>query len=84
LNTDLHASYFFSQADYRQHNSAAGLPLGISYERHGALAGVTYRWKPTLTTKLQYGFFDYDEPTTQRVNNYTAHAVFASLTYSLD
>jgi hypothetical protein len=82
--TDLNASYFFSKADYAQSNDPAGLPVGIAYDRHGALAGVTYRWKPTLSAKLQYGFFNYNEPTTQGSNNYTAHAVFASITYSLD
>lgn len=82
--TDLQASYFFSKADYAQPDTGANLPFGLAYDRHGILAGVTYHWKPSLSTKLQYGFFRYDEPTTGGVNNYTAHAVFASLTYLLD
>lgn len=82
--TDLQASYFYSQANYDQPDTGANTPFGLSYNRHGLLAGVTHQWKPYLSTKLQYGFFDYSDPTTQGVNDYTAHAVFLSLTYSMN
>jgi len=33
-----------------------------------------------LSGNLQYGFFLYDEPSSGHFNNYTAHALFATLT----
>jgi mono/diheme cytochrome c family protein len=81
-STDWHASYSFSKADYSQSNYADGLPLGIEYDRHGLMTGFTRRFKHQLAATLQYGFFRYDEPTSARANNYTAHAIFATLTKS--
>ena len=78
--TDLSASYSFSRADYGQNNAADGLPLGLEYQRHAVLAGVTKRWRKELTTNLQYGFFQYTEPSGGGLNNYTAHGIFATLT----
>lgn len=78
-NTDLTASYAFSRADYAQDNFAAGLPLGINYDWHAVQAGLTRRFK-NVTTNLQYGFYKYAEPTSGGFNDYTAHAVFATLT----
>ena len=34
-----------------------------------------------FSTRLQYGFFYYDEPTLAGFNDYQAHTVVASLTY---
>jgi hypothetical protein len=82
--TEVQGSYYFSKADYGQSNAPGGLPVGLAYDRHGLLAGLTYHWKPTLATKLQYGFFKYNEPSTQHASDYTAHAVFASLTWSMN
>jgi hypothetical protein len=79
--TDLNATYSFSRADFGQNNLAAGLPLGINYTEHGLRAGVTRRWKPNISSNLQYGFYKYDEPTSGGLNNYTAHAIFASMTF---
>jgi hypothetical protein len=76
-------SYFFSKADYEQSNAPGGLPSGLAYDRNGLLAGLTYHWTPALLTKLQYGFFNYNEPATQNANDYTAHAVFVSMTWSM-
>src|SRR5207253_2301008 len=78
--TTLDASYFFSRADYDQSDTAAVFPVGLAYDRHGLTAGLTYHWKPTLSTKLQYGFFKYNEPSSAHATDYTAHAVMASLT----
>jgi len=78
-NTDLMASYTFSRADYAQNNFAAGLPLGINYDWHTVLAGVTRRFK-NMTANLQYAFYQYAEPSSGGFNDYTAHAVFATLT----
>jgi hypothetical protein len=82
-STDLHASYSFSRADYRQSNEANGLPLGIGYDRHALMAGVTRRLLKNMTANLQYGYFRYDEPTSGGANNYRAHAVMASLNINL-
>jgi len=81
--TDLRATYSFSRADYRQDNEAAGLPLGIYYDRHGLLAGLTRKFTQNLNGSLQYGFFRYREPTAAGANDYKAHAIMASLTLKL-
>jgi len=81
--TDWQMSYAFSTADYSQKNETAGWPLGIEYERHGITTGITRRCTKNITTNLQYGFFRYDEPSSGRRNDYTAHAVLASLMISL-
>jgi hypothetical protein len=78
--TDLHASYSFSRARYGQSNETDGLPLGIDYDRHGLVVGVRRQIKKNLTTNLEYGYFRYREPTAGRQNDYTAHAIFATLT----
>jgi mono/diheme cytochrome c family protein len=77
--TELHASYVFSRADYEQNNEAAGLPLGIRYDRRALTVGVTRRLTKNLTGTLQYGYFRYREGTSGGANDYTAHAVLASL-----
>jgi hypothetical protein len=79
-NTDLTANYMFARADYAQNNFAAGLTLGINYDWHTVQAGLTRRFK-NVTTNLQYGFYKYEEPTGGGFNDYTAHAVFATLTF---
>jgi len=79
--TDLHAAYSFSHADYGQNNAADGLPLGLNYTRHGLMVGVTRRLTSYLTSNLRYGFYQYSEPSTGGFNDYTAHGVFATLTF---
>jgi len=78
--TDLTGNYYFSRSDYGQNNFAAGLPVGLDYERHGLMAGVTKRFKK-VTANLQYGWFHYREASSGYQNDYDAHAVFATLTY---
>jgi len=46
-------------------------------------AGVTRRINKHLATTLQYGFYLYDEPSGGQFNNYTAHAVFATVSLIL-
>jgi hypothetical protein len=76
--TDANVSYTFSRADYGQNNQDQSLPLGIAYDQHGLLAGITRRFGKRMTASLQYGFFYYDEPTSGGARDYVAHAVFAS------
>lgn len=82
-NTDLTASYTYSKADFGQANFAEGLPLGLDYELHGIQTGITWRFRKNTTTRLQYGYYNYDEKNTGGWNNYTAHALFAMLTIKL-
>ena len=82
-STDLHASYSFSKADYGQNNEADGLPLGMVYDLHAMQVGVTRRFSKNVTTNFQYGFYNYEEPSSGTVNNYTAHGLFASLTWRM-
>ena len=84
MKTTLHASYFFSQADYDQGGQPGGVPVGLTYARHGLLSGVTCKLQESLSMKLQYGWFNYSEPSTLHANDYNAHAVFAGLTWTLN
>jgi hypothetical protein len=77
--TDVRAAYSFSRADYGQDNIVGGLPLGLSYTRHALTLGLTRRVTNCLSTKFGYGFYQYREPSTGGVNNYTAHGIFATL-----
>jgi hypothetical protein len=76
---DLNATYSFSQADYQQ-NNFEGLPLGLNYTRHGLMAGTNCRLSKNLISSLRYAFYQYDEPSTGGINDYTAHGVFATMT----
>ncbi len=78
--TDLNTGYSFSHSDFRQRNESEGLPLGIVYTMHGLQAGVTRRFKHGISSNVQYGFYQYQEPTSGTTQDYTAHAVFASIT----
>jgi mono/diheme cytochrome c family protein len=82
--TDLTAGYTFSRADFGQDNYADGLPVGMRYDLHGLQAGVISKCTKNLTTRLQYGFYHYDEPTSGGANDYTAHSIFASLSLRFD
>jgi hypothetical protein len=77
--TDVRAAYSFSRADYSQDNIVGGLPLGLSYTRHALTLGLTRKVTNYLSTKLGYGFYQYREPSTGGVNNYTAHGIFATV-----
>ncbi len=81
--TDLQATYSFSRADYRQNNQANGLPLGIYYQLHGLEAGLTRRLGKNVTTQLKYGFYRNNDASSAGANNYTAHALIASLSLRL-
>jgi hypothetical protein len=82
-SADLQATYSFSRADYRQNNQANGLPLGIEYAMHGLEAGLTRRFGKNVTTHLKYGFYRNNEASSAGANNYTAHALMASLNLRL-
>jgi len=83
--TDVMLSYSFSSADYAQDNAgsnpASPPPLGIHYQQHALQAVLSRRVSRNFTTRLQYGFYYYDEPTAAGATNYKAHMILASLTY---
>lgn len=79
-NIDFTASYSFSRANYGQDNFG-GLPLGIDYDWHILQAGVSRRFR-RARANLQYAFYDYEEPSSRGSNDYTAHAVFATISLS--
>jgi len=82
-STDLQATYSYSRGDYKQQNQVLVLPLGIDYARHGLEAGLTRRIGKNLTTRVSYGFYWYNDPSTGGANDYRAHAVLASLNLRL-
>jgi hypothetical protein len=81
--TDLSASYVFSTADFAQGNQAAGLPLGLKYQQQMVQAGLRRHFSKGTTLGVQYRFYHYDEPSGGGLNNFDAHAVFATLTLAL-
>jgi mono/diheme cytochrome c family protein len=82
--TDLSVGYTFSASDFQQDNFNTGLPLGIHYRLNGVQVGLVTRCTKDLTTKLQYGFYQYTEPSSGGANDFTANAVFLSLNWRLN
>lgn len=82
-DTDLFGSYSFSRARFAQRNAVNAVPLGIDYDLHGVQFGISHRVSKNVATSLQYGFFDYAEPTARGFNDYTAHMVFATIAVRL-
>ena len=81
--TDLTAGGNYSRARFAQHNAESGVPLGIDYDLAGLQGGVTHRFSTNLTAALQYGFYNYTEPSAHGFNDYTAHMIFGTLTMRL-
>jgi hypothetical protein len=75
---DLKAGYTFSQSNFGQDNSAAGLPLGLDNTFHSVTAGIVHKLKGNKSISLEYGFYRYQEPTSGGENNYEAHMIFAT------
>ena len=82
-STDVFASYVLSKADYAQNNFADGVPVGIEYQQYGAQVGIARRLGKNISTRLQYNFSYYSEPSSGGANNYRAHGVFGTLTFRL-
>lgn len=79
--TDLFMGYVFSEANYGQDNFTAGQPLGLQYQRHSVQAGISRKFRKNISTKLQYRFDYYDEPSSGGANNYFAHSIFGVLAF---
>jgi hypothetical protein len=78
--TGLQATYNFSRGDYGQHNTA-GVPLGIDFTHQQLLVGLTRRFSDRVSASLRYGFSQYSEPSSNNLNNFTSHGIFATLSY---
>ena len=51
--TDVNAEYTYSRSDNFTDNSAAGLPLGLDYQRHGLLVGLIAVIPPAKYTRAK-------------------------------
>ena len=78
--TDVNVEYTYSRSDNFTDNSAAGLPLGLDYQRHGLLVGLTHRISNHIIARLRYGYYAYDDRSSGGVDNYIAHLASASCT----
>ncbi|HZM04107.1 MAG TPA: c-type cytochrome domain-containing protein [Candidatus Saccharimonadales bacterium] len=78
---ELNAAYSFSTANYGENNAAAGVPLGLDYNRHNLTFGLSKKINPRLSATLRYIFSTYTEPNTGGFNNYTSQGVFATVAY---
>lgn len=78
--TRLDATYTFSQAGYGQNNTVS-LPLGMDFTRHELLVGLSRQFSRRLSGALRYGFSQYSEPSNGNMNDFTAHGIFATLSY---
>jgi hypothetical protein len=79
--SDAFAAYGFSKSDYGQSNYAEGLPLGMEFTRQSVSLGLSRRISAACAVTVRYGYYQYDEPSSGGVNDYTAHGVFATLNY---
>jgi hypothetical protein len=78
--TDLNVEYTYSRSDNFTDNSANGLPLGLDFQRHGLLVGLTRRISDHLIARLRYGYYAYNETSNGGISDYTAHLASASCT----
>jgi hypothetical protein len=78
--TDFTVEYSYSRSDNFTDNSAAGLPLGLNFQRHAVQAGISRKIGKNVIARLRYGFYSYDESSTGGINDYTAHLTSASCT----
>jgi hypothetical protein len=78
--TDVNVEYTYSRSDNFTDNSADGLPLGLDYQRHGLIVGLTRKITNHLTARLRYGWYEYNETSTSGISDYIAHLGSASCT----
>lgn len=79
--TRLQTTYAFSHANYSEDNAAEGGPLGLDFTRYELLVGLTREITKRLSAGLRYRFSEYSEPSSGNANNFTAHGIFATVTY---
>ena len=81
--TVINASYSFSKAGYGQDNAADGLPLGLDYTQQRVTFGFNRKLGEHVTVGATYRFYDYQEPSTGGLNDFTAHGIFAVMGISM-
>lgn len=81
--TTLFLSYVFSEANYGIRLLAAGLPVGNQYQQHAVQAGWEHRLSKRVTTRLQYGYYYFNERGGGGPNNYVAHSIFSTVNFKL-
>ncbi len=79
--TDLFGRWTLSESDFGQHNADDGLPLGLEHNRQVVQAGLVRRIGELASTRIQYGFYRYREPSSGHRNDYTAHQVLLAFTF---
>lgn len=77
--SSINLQYLFSASDYSQSNETDGLPLGVEYQRQGITTGYSKNFSESLSGSLQYGYFDYKEPSMGGAYDYQAHSVLLML-----
>jgi mono/diheme cytochrome c family protein len=82
-NTDFSLGWNFSEASFSQKKGATVVPVDIRYQQHGVEAALTRRFGKKVTTRLQYSFDYYHEPSSGGANDFRAHTVFAVLNFRL-
>jgi hypothetical protein len=73
--TDLFANYTLNTARYAQHDIPQGLPLGLDYDHDVLQLGVVRRLSRTVTARLQYAYYNYEEPSSAHLLDYRAHQI---------
>jgi hypothetical protein len=84
--TDLHAGYFFYQADnYESPPSASDggvvVPYGAGATEHGITCGVSHRLRENIRLNLRYGFAKYEDEPSGGNLDYDSHMVYGSVQY---
>jgi len=83
-STDVFAGISFAAANYSQLQTSAPVPLGTDYTEANVQAGIVHRFTKTLSSKLQYRYSSYEDPSVNGAADFFAHSVFVTLTYTMD
>jgi len=82
-NTDFSVGWTFSEANFGQKNGPTVVPADIRYQEHGVEVALARRLGKNVTTRLQYNFDYYHEPSSGGAADFRAHTVFATLNLRL-
>jgi hypothetical protein len=82
-NTDFSVGWNFSEASFGQKSGPTVVPVDIRYQEHGVEAALARRFGKNVTTRLQYSFDYYREPSSGGGADFRAHTVFATLNLRL-
>jgi hypothetical protein len=77
--TNLNVQYIYSYSDNFKNFSDVGLPLGVSNQRHAVIADLSRQITKSISARLRYGFYSYDDEASDGSDNYTANLVGAAI-----